>query len=199
MGNFACRGISILLSRLFEKMVKFCCFSTVQVQCWYGLATTENEAGILLSILASSFFRLLFRTIMASSLTSGCADAFSTHIWNGWRKRSYLLEDFSQPVAIWRRYLTGRDGWEIGTVVYFWLHDPCLCLPPGPLYGLHTKRKTSHKGSTQAAYKAGQVINGVRGPVGNELGTSFSRMMQNNTREGCSQMQDNHCYERPTT
>ena len=92
----------------------------------------------------------------------------------------------------------GRDGWEMGTVVYFWLHDPCLCLPPGPLYGLHTKRKTSHNGSTQAAYKAGQVINGVRGPVGNELGTSFSRMMQNNTREGCSQMQDNHCYEWPT-
>lgn len=197
MGNFACGGISILLSRLFEKMVKFCCFSTVQVRCWDGLATAEIEAGILSAILAS-FFRLLF-WIMASSLTSGCADAFSTHIWNGWRKRSYLLEDFSQPVAIWRRYLTGRDGWEIGTVVYFWLHDPCLCLPPGPLYGLHTKRKTSHKGSTQAAYKAGQVINGVRGPVGNELGTSFSRMMQNNTREGCSQMQDNHCYERPTT
>ena len=158
-----------------------------------------ERGGNSLINLGIFFFRLLFRTIMASSLTSGCADAFSTHIWNGWRKRSYLLEDFSQPVAIWRRYVTGRDGWEMGTVVYFWLHDPCLCLPPGPLYGLHTKRKTSHKGSTQAAYKAGQVINGVRGPVGNELGTSFSRMMQNNTREGCSQMQDNHCYERPTT
>ena len=67
-----------------------------------------------------------------------------------------------------------------------------LPLPPasGPLYGLHTKRKTSHKGSTQAAYKAEQVINGVRGPVGNELGTSFSRMMQNITREGCLQMQE---------
>ena len=179
---------------LKEEMVKFCCFPTAQVRCWDGLATAEIEAGILSAILAS-FFRLLFRTIMASSLTSGCADAFSTHIWNGWRKRSYLLKDFSQPVAIWRRCVTGRDGWEIGTVVYFWLHDPCLCLPPGPLYGLHTKRKTSHKGSTQAAYKAGQVINGVRGPVGNELGTSFSRMMQiSQKKDICkckSRLQDN--------
>ena len=191
MGNFACGGISHSFELTFwrKEMVKFRCFPTAQVQCCDGLATAENEAGILSAILAS-FFRLLFRTIMASSLTSGCADAFSTHIWNGWRRRSYLLKDFSQPVAIWRRYVTGRDGWEMGTVVYFWLHDPCLCLPPGPLYGLHTKRKTSHKGSTQAAYKAGQVINGVRGPVGNELGTSFSRMMQNITREGCLQMQE---------
>ena len=114
---------------LKEEMVKFCCFPTAQVRCWDGLATAEIEAGILPVILAS-FFQLLFRTIMASSLTSGCADAFSTHTWNGWRKRSYLLKDFSQPVAIWRRCVTGRDRWEMGTVVYFWLHDPCLCLPP---------------------------------------------------------------------
>ena len=36
-------------------MVKFCCFSTVQVRCWDGLATAENEAGILSAILASFF------------------------------------------------------------------------------------------------------------------------------------------------
>ena len=200
MENFACGGISILLSWLLEEKKWWNFAVSLQCKCDAGMALPQLKTRQ--EFFQQSwhlFFRLLFLTIMASSLTSGCADAFSTHIWNGWRKRSYLLKDFSQPVAIWRRYVTGRDGWEIGTVVYFWLHDPCLCLPPGPLYGLHTKRKTSHNGSTQAAYKAGQVINGVRGPVGNELGTSFSRMMQNNTREGCSQMQDNQCYERPTT
>ena len=85
-----------------------------------------------------------------------------------------------------------RQGWVGNRNGGLFLVAWSLPLPPasGPLYGLHTKRKTSHKGSTQAAYKAGQVINGVIGPVGNELGTSFSRMMQNITSEGCLQMQE---------